>query len=119
MVSKLNSPFLFTQFPTNAFELFELNPTPVICLPSQYIDNFLNTLPETAPYNSFIQATCVTFLQAAGARVVPLILGEPKEKTAEKLSKCNGVLLPGGADDGYFDFGRTIFETVKSFNDQG
>ena len=54
----------------------------------------------------------VEFAQSAGARVVPLVVGEPKEVTLDKLSKLNGVLFPGGDGD-YFEYGRFIFETIK------
>lgn len=59
------------------------------------------------------------FCEAAGARVVPLVLGEPAKTTLDKLGKCNGVLFPGGDDDGYFEFGRFIFEQIKQINDSG
>lgn len=60
----------------------------------------------------------VTYLEAAGARVVPLILGEPEEVTMEKLSKLNGVFLPGGGGS-YTDFGRVIMERIVQYNDDG
>ena len=50
---------------------------------------------------------------------MPLILGEPETRTLEKLGKCNGVLFPGGNDDGYYDFGKFIYEAVKAYNDAG
>ena len=60
----------------------------------------------------------VQFMESAGARVVPLVVGESKEVTLEKLSKLNGVLFPGGDGD-YLEFGRFIFETIKEYNDNG
>jgi len=60
----------------------------------------------------------VTFFEAAGARVVPLIWGEPEEVTMEKLSKLNGVFLPGGSGD-YIEYGRTIMDKVIEYNDNG
>jgi len=38
--------------------------------------------------------------------------------TLEKLSKCNGVLFPGGDGD-YLEYGRFIFQKLKEYNDQG
>ena len=46
-------------------------------------------------------------MQAAGARVVPLIWNEPDEILMEKLSMINGVLFPGG-DGNYLEYGRKI-----------
>jgi len=60
----------------------------------------------------------VTFFEAAGARVIPLIVGEPHEVTTEKLKKLNGVFLPGGDGD-YFAFGRTVMDLVINYNDHG
>jgi len=57
-------------------------------------------------------------MEAAGARVIPLVLGEPEEVTLEKLSKLNGVLFPGGDGD-YLEFGRFIFNKIKEYNDNG
>jgi hypothetical protein len=59
-----------------------------------------------------MMAAYVKYLEQSGARVVPLIMGEPAEVTMEKLSKLNGVFFPGGDGD-YIDWGRTIFEKVK------
>ena len=63
-------------------------------------------------------AAYVKFVEAAGARVVPLIWGEPVEVTMDKLSKLNGVLFPGGAND-YNDFGRMIIGKLIEYNDRG
>jgi gamma-glutamyl hydrolase len=60
-------------------------------------------------YSSYVMTAYAQFIEAAGARVVPLVLGEPREVTLEKLSKLNGVLFPGGDGD-YLEFGRFIFE---------
>jgi len=52
-----------------------------------------------------MMAAYVKYLEQSGARVVPLIMGEPTEVTMDKLSKLNGVFLPGGGGD-YIDWGR-------------
>ena len=52
-------------------------------------------------------AAYVKFMEAAGARVVPLIVNEPDEVTMDKLSKLDGVLFPGGANS-YVTWGRKI-----------
>ena len=71
-----------------------------------------------ANYSSYIMASYIEFMESSGARVVPLINGEPKEVTLEKLSKLNGVLMPGGDGD-YMQYGSFIFEQIKEMNDNG
>jgi len=68
--------------------------------------------------NSYVMSAYAQFIQAAGARVVPLVLGEPESVTLEKLSKLNGVLFPGGDGD-YTEFGRFVFNKIKEYNDNG
>jgi gamma-glutamyl hydrolase len=55
-------------------------------------------------YTTYIMATFVEFMESAGARVIPLVRGEPEEVTLDKLSKINGVLFPGGDGD-YLEYG--------------
>jgi gamma-glutamyl hydrolase len=71
-----------------------------------------------ANYKTYIMKSYVDSVEAAGARVVPLINGEPEDVTIEKLKKVNGVLFPGGDGD-YLEYGRFVFKAIKEFNDQG
>ena len=66
--------------------------------------------------DSYIMSSYVSFLESAGARVVPLIHGESWDTTLTKLQKINGVLFPGGTGD-YFNFGEQIINQLKIFND--
>ena len=59
----------------------------------------------------------VRYIQASGARVVPLIQGESEEILLHKLNHINGVLFPGGDGD-YYEKGRFVFETILEFNKQ-
>jgi gamma-glutamyl hydrolase len=63
-------------------------------------------------------AAYVKFMEAAGARVVPLILGEAEEVTLEKISKLDGVLFPGGDGD-YIEMGGKIIRKIMEYNDDG
>lgn len=63
-------------------------------------------------------AAYVEFLQGSGARVVPLILGEDWSVTLDKINRLDGILFPGGDGD-YIEYGRSIYNEVKSMNDQG
>ena len=63
-------------------------------------------------------AAYVKFIESAGARVVPLIMGELEDVTMEKLSKLDGVLFPGG--DGDYDvYGGKIISKIMEYNDNG
>ena len=53
----------------------------------------------------------VEFMEAAGARVVPLIATDPTSKTDEKLKILNGVLFPGGDGD-YLEIGDHIYKSL-------
>ena len=55
---------------------------------------------------------------AQGSRVVPIIYEESEEVTLEKMSKLDGVLLPGG-DDAYRNLARLVFNEVKRQNNEG
>ncbi|XP_004489007.1 gamma-glutamyl hydrolase 2-like [Cicer arietinum] len=70
---------------------------------------------------SYIAASYVKFVEAAGARVVPLIFTEPTEKLLKKLELVNGVLFTGGwAKDGlYFETVKRIFKKALEKNDAG
>ena len=65
-----------------------------------------------------MMAAYVKFAMASGARVVPLIWGEPEQTTMDKLSLLNGVLFPGGGGD-YVEYGRSILNKLMEYNDNG
>nr|AFK41094.1 unknown [Medicago truncatula] len=70
---------------------------------------------------SYLAASYVKFVEAGGARVVPLIYTEPWEILLKKLELVNGVLFTGGvANDGlYFEIVGRIFKKVLEKNDAG
>ncbi|XP_066366556.1 gamma-glutamyl hydrolase 2-like isoform X2 [Miscanthus floridulus] len=70
---------------------------------------------------SYISASYVKFVEAAGARVIPLIYNEPEERLLEKLSLLNGVLFTGGSEKQgvYFETIKKIFQYVLDKNDAG
>jgi gamma-glutamyl hydrolase len=74
--------------------------------------------PRFEGYNSYIMKAYVDSLEASGARIIPLIVGEPESVTMDKLSKINGILYPGGDGD-YLEFGRNLFWKIKEINDNG
>ncbi|KAH1120761.1 hypothetical protein J1N35_003921 [Gossypium stocksii] len=70
---------------------------------------------------SYIAASYVKFVEAAGARVIPLIYNEPEEILFQKLELVNGVLFTGGWSiyGLYYDIAKKIFKKVIEKNDRG
>jgi len=70
---------------------------------------------------SYIGASYVKFVEAGGARVIPLIYNEPEERILEKLSLVNGVLFTGGSEKSglYFETIKKVFQYVLDKNDAG
>ncbi|KAF6991122.1 hypothetical protein CFC21_008239 [Triticum aestivum] len=70
---------------------------------------------------SYIGASYVKFVEAGGARVIPLIYNEPDERLLEKLSLVNGVLFTGGSvkRGPYFETIKKVFQYVLDKNDAG
>ena len=97
---------------------FELNKEPVIGIVSQTLEHEMKNDTRFDEYNSYIMQAYVEWVEASGARVVPLINGDDIEETKKKLKKMSGVLFPGG-DGSYHDYGKVIFDYVKEINDNG
>jgi len=91
---------------------------PVIGVISQTLELEMHNDTRFNGYYSYIMKSYVDWIEAQGARVVPLIVDEPRDVTADKLKRMNGVLFPGG-DGNYSSFGRFVFDTVKKINDEG
>ncbi|CAI5516310.1 unnamed protein product [Closterium sp. Naga37s-1] len=71
---------------------------------------------------SYIAASYVKFIEAGGARVVPIIYNEPRRQILKKLRLVNGLVLPGGDANKRGRFLRTVRRLLKmamSFNDNG
>ena len=88
---------------------WDINTQPVIGIVAQGLDPPLTTDPRFEGYQTYIMASYVQFMEGSGARVVPLLSTDDWATTEEKLSKLDGVLLPGGDND-YTDFARGIYE---------
>ena len=61
----------------------------------------------------------VKYIQASGARVVPIVNEETNSTTLEKLKHLDGVLYPGGGGLDYIYKGKYVFDQIKEFNDAG
>ncbi|XP_058221454.1 gamma-glutamyl hydrolase 2-like isoform X2 [Rhododendron vialii] len=98
----------------------KLNFRPVIGILSHPGDGASGRL-NNASNASYIAASYVKFVEAAGARVIPLIYNEPPDVLYEKLNLVNGVLFTGGwAKSGpYFKVVDGIFKKILEKNDGG
>ena len=73
---------------------------------------------------SFIVDHYVKFLEAAGARVVPVVYDQRPESLDALQSKLNGVLFTGGGltlaeDSTYYQTAKRIYENAKRYTDSG
>jgi gamma-glutamyl hydrolase len=96
----------------------EVNQEPVIGVVSQTLEDEMKGDSRFDDYHSYVMQSYVDWLEAAGARVVPLNRDEDHDVTLKKLKRLNGVLMPGG-EGNYHDYGRYIFDRVKEINDNG
>ncbi|GFY97744.1 gamma-glutamyl hydrolase 2 [Actinidia rufa] len=98
----------------------KLNFCPVIGILSHPGDGASGRLNSSADA-SYIAASYVKFVEAAGAMVITLIYNEPPEILYEKLDLVNGVLFTGGwAKTGpYVKVVEGIFKKVLEKNDAG
>jgi len=65
---------------------------------------------------SYIMTDYIKYIEAQGARVVPLIYGESKQVTSDKVSKLDGILIPGGGGD-YYEMAKNVLNQVIEYND--
>lgn len=98
----------------------KLNYRPVIGILSHPGDGASGRI-QNSTNASYIAASYVKFVEAAGARVIPLIYNEPLEVLSEKLNLVDGVIFTGGsAKSGiYFEVAESIFKISLRKNDAG
>jgi len=102
----------------DAFADLDTNKQPVIGILTQTLETDMQKDPRFQGYKSYIMSSYVKYMEAQGARVVPLIYGEPEDVTKEKLKHLDGVLFPGGDGDDV-DIGRLVFNEIIRYNDEG
>merc|ERR1712236_93029 len=77
----------------------EVNTRPIIGILSQRIDDSLDQiLPENHNYTTYIAASYVKWVEAAGARAVPVVVTSQQsnmEDYQQIFSGVNGILIPG------------------------
>ncbi|XP_064094173.1 gamma-glutamyl hydrolase-like [Macrobrachium nipponense] len=78
-------------------------------------------VPKNATY---IAASYVKFIEAGGARVVPVFVNKDREYYEHMMKSINGLLFPGGAvaideTSAFGRAGKIIYEIAKDMNDRG
>ncbi|XP_034416594.1 gamma-glutamyl hydrolase-like [Cyclopterus lumpus] len=72
---------------------------------------------------SYIAASYVKTLEAAGARVVPVMINQTPEEYKKLFNSINGVLFPGGSanitSSGYQRAAKTFYELAIEANERG
>ncbi|KAG5870719.1 hypothetical protein JTB14_017052 [Gonioctena quinquepunctata] len=96
--------------------------TPIIGILSQEMYIVAKYLPDDK-YDSFIAASYVKFLESAGARTIPVWIGQSKEYYQKVVNYTNGILFPGGGTyfnetAGYGETAKIIFELAQELNDR-
>jgi len=105
----------------------EVNNRPIIGIVSQTIHPELDAmLPPGHNYTTYIASSYIKWVEAAGARAVPVIVENEitsPEYFAKLFSSINGLLIPGGAvsihDSGYAEASNWFFDKAKEENDAG
>jgi len=101
---------------------------PIIGIVTQwYHDDMFPNLPEAENHTSYLAASYVKWIEAAGAQVVPVIVDTGSEDLTEYFKEVfagvNGVLFPGGGTSiyhsGYSDASNAFFQMAKEANDAG
>ncbi|CAM6089037.1 unnamed protein product [Calypogeia fissa] len=104
-----------------------VNSRPLIGILSQPGDGdgykIVNSWTTDPAHISYIAASYVKFVEAGGARVVPLIYNEPEEILKKKFGAINGILFPGGdaslQDGPFYQIAEKLFNWALEANDNG
>ncbi|XP_076272744.1 gamma-glutamyl hydrolase A-like isoform X1 [Rhynchophorus ferrugineus] len=100
-----------------------LNDGPIVGILSQetYI---INKYFPDRKYDSFIQASYVKFLESAGARIIPIWIGQTEEYYRRVINYTNGVMFPGGGTyfnetGGYGEAATHLYRIALEQNNKG
>jgi len=92
-----------------------VNDSPIIGIVSQMYNVSSN--------ETYIAASYVKFVEAGGARVVPIRLGRQNTTYPDTLNRINGVLFPGGnvsaTDSRYANVAKYIYQYAIDANNKG
>ncbi|CDW80233.1 peptidase c26 family protein [Stylonychia lemnae] len=99
-----------------------VNDAPVIGVVSQYLNQAMRDDDRYNDYSTYMRKAYVNYLSASGARVIPILFNTTSDdRELAKIDKVQGVFFCGGAATRtvYEDFGKKVFEKVKTLNDKG
>lgn len=96
---------------------------PIIGILTQETYSVQHLFPDD-DYHSFIAASYVKLMESAGARVIPIWIGQDEEYYRKIVEYTNGVLFPGGATYfnqtcGYSEAGQIIYNVALEKNRNG
>ncbi|KAK3283491.1 Gamma-glutamyl hydrolase 2, partial [Cymbomonas tetramitiformis] len=84
------------------------------------------TLDQALPHDnpsSYIAASYIKFVEAGGARAVPILYDDSNENITNIFKSVNGLLFPGGGADGctgrYFEVVSMLFDLAIEANNDG
>jgi len=102
---------------------FAVTDRPIIGILSQGISSSLDDmLPDGHNFTTYIAASYVKWVEAAGARAVPIIVNGDTEYYEKIYSGINGLLIPGGAvsiySSPYAEASRHLMDLAQKDNDQ-
>lgn len=104
---------------TDKFNNDKLNDRPIIAILAQDVWNN----DKKAPQRSYIAASYVKYIEASGARVIPIPSHLSQDKVEEIFNGVNGVLFPGGGinwnTSGYFKHAQYFFKRALESNQNG
>merc|ERR1719228_2905166 len=119
---------LILSFTFLSFQQVQGTDRPIIGIVTQwYRDGAFPNLAEADNHTSFLSASYVKWIEAAGARVVPVIINIEDEDFTEYFEEVfagvNGLVIPGGATSiyhsGYADASNSFFHMAKEANKAG
>lgn len=106
-----------TAIPVQKSNIEKRNDRPIIGVLAQEV---FNPQPKQ---NSYIAASYVKFLEAAGARVVPVMINQTEEEYIQLFKSINGILFPGGGvslvSSGYAKAARIFYRLAIEATSQG
>jgi len=97
------------------------NDRPIIGVLTQELPDSLNSyLPAGHNFTSYIASSYIKYVEGAGARAAPVIIGKDKEEYKQIFSSLNGFLLPGGAvslfTSGYAEVSKIFYDLAIEAN---
>lgn len=104
-------------------EITEENNTPIIAVLSQETSGDSSIFPD-GNYDSYIAASYIKFVESAGARAIPVWIGQSEEYYRRVVQYTNGLLLPGGTTNftdagGYGEAATLLYNIAVEYNLNG